>query len=113
VGFALSADRERPCAPTDHNPARNRSSTRATTNAGREAGALRNPRFATSGADDPGALNAVVTARAEALLFVGRGYADPVPQARPGSRFDLARGLLAANACALPFANSATAPFAR
>jgi len=44
----------------------------------------------------------------EALLFLWRGYADPAPRVRPAPRFDYARGLVAANACALPFAKLAT-----
>ena len=68
------------------------------------------PRLATCGADDAGGLNVDVTIGPEALLFLGRGYADPAPQSRPGSRFDSARGLVAANASALLLANSEAFP---
>jgi len=50
--------------------------------------------LATSGADDAGGLNAVVTVGLAALLlpFPWRGYADPAPRVRPAPRFDAARG---------------------
>ena len=75
--------------------------------AGHAAREPRAPSFATCGADDLGGLNAVVTVAPEALLFLWRGYADPVPRARPAPRFDSARGLVAANDRALPFAKGA------
>jgi hypothetical protein len=78
----------------------------AGTNAGLERRLATHLVFATCGADDPGGLNAVVMVAPEALLFLWRGYADPAPRARPAPRFDSGRGLLAANACALPFARS-------
>jgi len=59
---------------------------------------------ATCKADDAGGVDAVVAFGPLALLFLGRGYVDPAPRARPAPRFDSARGLLAANACALLFA---------
>ena len=52
-------------------------------------------------------MNAVVAISPEALLFLWRGYADSALRARPGPRFDPARGLLAPNTCALPFAKGA------
>jgi hypothetical protein len=64
--------------------------------------------FATCGADDASGLNAVVTVCSQALLSSWRGYVDPAPRARQAPHFDPARSLLAANACALPFATSET-----
>jgi len=63
--------------------------------------------LATCGADDPGGLNAVVTIGPEALLFLRRGYAARRRRSRPGSCFDSARGLRAANGCALLLAKPA------
>jgi hypothetical protein len=60
--------------------------------------------LAIGGADYADGLNTVVTVGPVALLFLWRRYGDPAPQARPAPRFDSARGLRAANACALAFA---------
>ena len=64
----------------------------------------RDPHLAICGADDPGDLNAVVTFGPGALLFLGRGYADRAPRARPAPRFDSARGLLAETLSSLQLA---------
>ena len=83
--------------------------TRASTKAGVGTVVVSDVLIATSGADDARGVNAVVAVGRAALLFLGRGYPDPAARARLRPCFDSARGLLAANASDLPFANLATA----
>jgi len=49
---------------------------------------------ATCKADDAGGVDAVVAFGPLALLFLGRGYVDPAPRARPAPRFEASRGTL-------------------
>ena len=50
---------------------------------------------ATCKADDAGGVDAVVAFGPLALLFLGRGYVDPAPRARPAPRLDATRGISA------------------
>jgi len=63
---------------------------------------------ATCKADDAGGVDAVVAFGPLALLFLGRGYVDPAPRARPAPRFEASRGTLGEIGPDLLVANLAT-----
>ena len=65
----------------------------------------KDPRFATSDADDAAGLNAVLTLGPEALLLRWRGYQDPAPRTTSGPRSWSPTGLLAEILSALLLAN--------
>ena len=77
------------------------------------AGGPRDPVFATCREGHAVGREVVVTVGPNVLLFFWHGYADPASLARPATRFECARGLLAEIGSDLLFATSASRRTAR